>query len=290
MNHLFLLQAFGDNLISLKLLSNYPNNSFKVHGTALSREIIKIVPFTYTNFVQIYDNIPAFYNIKKSTLINIFRDFIHLVRYIRYNIPVDERIFFEKDDFRFKLLKIFCFKHNFVAAKRRQNIYIDRFEMLKSHMNSKEASLVSSHSFKLTGKCALINPTGRNKLRHISPAVLEELLRHLKQHGFSVCLIDHLTIYSAFAEKVDNYYSRTSLEDAVEILKNSDLYCGPDSLFMHLAYFYEKPFFCVMNYDSSYFLPPESDFCSCIIYGENKKELSVIFSAFLGKLNNEVMD
>ena len=48
----------------------------------------------------------------------------------------------------------------------------------------------------------------------------------------------------------------TSLISARELIKESDFFVGTDSFLIHLAYFYNKSFFIVFNYEYFDFLPP----------------------------------
>ncbi|GAB1536523.1 glycosyltransferase family 9 protein [Geovibrio sp. ADMFC3] len=286
MKHIFLLQAFGDNLVSLRLLKNFIGQDIRVHGTSLTEQIVEIVKVDEFKIEQIYDGIPAFYNLRKEPLLKSVKDFIFLIKYIKANIPSNEPVFFEKDDFRFKLMKLLLNRHILKAAKKEIGFYEDRAKVFESCLNTK-IEFTSSKDFKLQGRSVVINPVGRNETRHLNKAILAFLVKSLKSSDFTISIIDHLGLYSEFESEVDNYYRKTSLKEAVNILKSADVYCGPDSLFIHLAYYYRKPYFCIMNYDSSYFLPPHSEFCSICISGDGMELLPSKFGAWLQDLEKK---
>lgn len=285
MKHIFLLQAFGDNLISLTLLRNSHSHEITVHGTSLTKQIAEIIEVNDVNFKKVYDGIPAFYNFKKESFMKSVKDFIFLIKYIKVNVPSNELVFFEKDDFRFKLMKLFLNSYTLKAASKEIGFYQDRAKVIERNLG-KRIEFALSKDFKLRGKSVVINPVGRNEVRHLRKDILDFLVKRMKNLDFTISLIDYLGVYSEFESNVDNYYTKTSLKEAVNILKNADVYCGPDSLFIHLAYFYQKPFFCIMNYDSSYFLPPGSEFCSICI-SDGKKNLPKKFEAWLQDLEKK---
>ena len=253
MKHIFLLQAYGDNAISLYILKQFCfKNDYKVHGTNLTKEIIDIVGFE-ANFIKIFEKIPAFYNMRKDGVFYAIRDFFVLYRYIKLNIPINEELYFEKKDFRFKILSFLLTDYKLNSPEYNINVYEDR---AISFCKKFDKNVIVYNNKKVNKKKSiLINPTGRSETRHLNKSVLEELLFILKQHEISIYFVDYLGIYETFRDKVDFYYKNTSLKEAADILRNVDLYCGPDSLFLHLAFVLNKRFFCIMNYDSSYFLP-----------------------------------
>ncbi len=285
MKHIFLLLAYGDNLTSLSLLGNVTNSNIRIHGTSLTKEVSKLLEQEDLQIHDVFKQIPAFYDVKKCGVMKSLKDFWYFIQYVRKNISKHEALFFEKNDFRYKLLKIIFFRYKMSSIHKHDNFYSDKRAALSAFLNvnlTYQGSVVMPEQ-KQT-KTILINPTGRVALRNLEKGVLESIVMFLTNGGYQIHLIDHLKLYSNLSKKVYRYYDHTSLTQAVTILKSVDLYCGPDSLFIHLAYVFNTPYFVILNYDSSYFLPPKSKNCSFIKshpHADKNKDLIKVFEKWL---------
>lgn len=255
--HFFLLQAYGDNLVTLSILNQLSDSPpLIVHGTKLTQIIAKILNVSI-EFHMVFDSIPSFYHIRQDGGLNAFISFFKLIHYINNTIPKGSQIVFEKSDFRLYLLKQLCPGYYFRAPFSKHNFYIDKAtcfsNLLKTPMLKFTQPLRPNNP-----KRILINPTGSRSIKNLSFSILNNIIEIITELNIEIDFIDYQNIYTLFEHKVSNYYTNTTLEEAVLLLRNVDAYCGPDSLFIHLAYNYEKPFFCFMNYESSYYLPPNS--------------------------------
>jgi ADP-heptose:LPS heptosyltransferase len=279
MKHIFLLQAFGDNVISLHNIEKYKKQGeFKIYGTNLTEDIKKILEFNIDT-IKIFNEIPSFYNIRKDGFLEAIKDFYKLIIFIKISIPIHSELIFEKDDFRFRLIKLCLPSYKLIAPKVDRNVYTDRAKTILSK-NSLDIFISSSHTD--IKQSILINPTGRNEKRYLSKNVIFGVLNELNERDIEVHFVDYLGVYSYIQNDVSFYYKNTKLYEAVNILKKVDLYCGPDSLFIHLAYVFQKKYFCIMNYDSSYFMPPNTNENSYILKNrDNFNEMGESFSKWI---------
>lgn len=276
MKYLFLMQAFGDNVVSLSNVMRLNNSeSIRIFGTGLTNDIVRNLSYDI-KINKVFDDIPSFYNIRRDGILKSVKDFLFLIKYIKENIPIQSDILLEKKDFRFKILKALLRDYKLFAVDKELNIYIDRARFLGINSKIFQRKKIMDQNI----DSILINPTGRSDTRHLSPKVMNAIIQNFKEYDLKIYLIDYLGFYKDFEKEVDFYYSKIKLNKAVDILKKVDLYCGPDSLFIHLAYVLDKNYFCIMNYDSSYFMPPAAiDNSHILVNKSNLNELKL-------KINN----
>lgn len=89
------LLALGDNLISLSLLQQL-NDEVHILGTQHTKNILNLMGLQKNIHInKVFEDIPAFYDIKKKGIISACRDFYKFIKYIRSN-DIDELIFEKK--------------------------------------------------------------------------------------------------------------------------------------------------------------------------------------------------
>ena len=87
-------------------------------------------------------------------------------------------------------------------------------------------------------------------------AAIDSILHMVTEFGTEVCLIDVDGRYAVLQSRIHTYLRRPSLNDAVMALREADRYIGPDSFFMHLAYYFRIPFLAFFRPTDMYFAPP----------------------------------
>ena len=77
------LLALGDNLISLSLLEQL-DEKVKILGTKHTQNISKLIDVEDKLDIDIvFDEIPAFYDIKKMGILKAIKDFYKFIKYIK---------------------------------------------------------------------------------------------------------------------------------------------------------------------------------------------------------------
>ncbi len=81
MKYYLSLQALGDNLISLSSLAQL-NIRVNILGTKHTKNIIKLIGLEDKFAIQVvFDDIPAFYDIRKKGLVKAIKDLYSLISY-----------------------------------------------------------------------------------------------------------------------------------------------------------------------------------------------------------------
>lgn len=247
------LLALGDNLISLAFLRQL-SDEIHVLGTKHTNNILKLIGSKENIHIhKVFEDIPAFYDIKKRGLISACRDFYKFIRYVRSN-GIDELVF-EKKDFRSTMIAILTKAKVFYPDSFVCNAYKNRRELI-SEVYKNDVAL-NTYKLELHDvKIVVINPLTRLEKRNIKHQHLSFMCKKLKQNGYETYLIDLEKKYTQLEEDVTHYLTNTSLEDVKELILKADLYIGADSFLIHLAYYLKKNFFMIFYRDNYDFLPP----------------------------------
>ncbi len=252
--------GYGDSIITAMILelcgydSINKNLDVRVIGnnnTAVVWNILGLQP--HANIIA-FDDIPAFYDLKNSNLVGIVRDFYQFRRILN-TLRDGDILFFEKpSEIRSNLLlKGSSLLPVFVPQKN--NAYLDRAKVL-GDLFSKKITFPEAHKPKCPAKSVLINPSARQKSRVLDFNTINILIEISCSLGVEVTLLDFYGNLSSFESKVAHYEYRPVLEKSIELLKNSDRYIGPDSFFVHLAYFFKVPQLAFFKSSWIYFCPP----------------------------------
>lgn len=257
MKYFLSLQSFGDNLISLYLLSQI-DGKIKILGTKHTQNIARLMEVEdKVNIDVIFDDIPAFYDVKKRGMVKAFKDMFKFRQYIKeHNI---KELFFEKQDIRTQMLTFGLSKY--IATKNlTKQVYINRKNLIEKYYTStiKLKSSIKPSKGKETNRI-LISPSSRIQDKNIRKNDCDIIIAILKEFNFTIQLVDYTGDYIEYKDKVNEYYHNTTLSDVKELIVKSDFFIGADSFLVHLAYFFEKAFFIVFNFESFEFLPPNAD-------------------------------
>ena len=253
MKYYLSIQALGDNLISLSLLEQL-NTKVNILGTKHTKNIVKLIGLEDKFDIQVvFDDIPAFYDIRKQGLAKAIKDLYSFIRYIqKYQIL---EIIFEKKDFRSSLISLVTNAKIHYPDSLNSKVYENRKELIEN-IYQQQISL-NSYILKIDNlKRIVINPLTRVELRNIKKSHLGFIINELSKYDYEIYLIDIEKRYQEFENKVQYYLTNTTLEDVKQLIDECDLYIGGDSFLIHLAYYLQKNYFMIFNIDNYYFLPP----------------------------------
>ncbi len=248
--YFLLLKGLGDNLITLSLISKVANE-VNILGTQHTKNIADLIKFN-SEITTIFSDIPAFYDIKKKGFIKAIKDIFYLRKYLKNNV---NNLVFETKDWRVKVLT-FNLKINTFYPQSNKDIYINRKKIIESIYNIK-IDLITDYPRYNNIKTILINPATRKHYKNITHKNLSAIIDSLKSK-YNIILIDHSKEYQNFFNKIDKYVTNTTLNDVKNIMQQVDFYIGGDSFLVHMAYYFNKPYFIVFNRETDDFLPPNA--------------------------------
>ncbi|RKU90432.1 glycosyltransferase 9 family protein [Helicobacter pylori] len=254
--HVACLLALGDNLITLSLLKEIAfkqQQPLKILGTRLTLQIARLLECEkHFEIIPVFENIPAFYDLKKQGIFLAMKDFLWLLKAIKKHKI--KHLVLEKQDFRSASLAKFI--PITTPNKEIKNVYQNRqelFSQIYGHVFDH-----SSYPMNLKNpRKILINPFTRSIERSIPLEHLKIVLKLLKP--FCVTLLDFEERYAFLKDKVAHYRAKTSLEEVKNLILESDLYIGGDSFLIHLAYYLKKNYFIFFYKDNDDFMPPKNE-------------------------------
>jgi ADP-heptose:LPS heptosyltransferase len=250
-NYICLL-ALGDVLISLSLLAKI-DKKITILGTQHTKNIIDLIGLNNQfHLVILFDNIPAFYDVKNQGIIKAIKDLYIFIRYIRQH-KIKELVL-EKKDFRSNIIKFFT-NTKLYFPNSTDKVYIGRKNVINNLYNAN----IDLNSYQLNisnPKTIIINPLTRESYRNIKNNHLQYILDELSKYNYEIYLLDTENKYSKFQNKVNHYLTNTTLEDVKNLLNKCDLYIGGDSFLIHLAYYLKRNYFMIFYRDNDDFMPP----------------------------------
>ena len=249
------LLAYGDNLISLSLLAKLKcKKDVTLLGTGLTREVVEFIPDLDIPIVTLFERIPAFYDVNTRGIISAVSDWRALLKKLPAEAEQGGVFLLEKTDFRSVLLAK-SISPKVLGPEKGQNVYEDRRNLIHAVLGEQvpldEAARLRSLPQRVT-----INPASRVSAKAVAANTLGYLISYLKKHDVQVQLIDPNHEHAKLKDAVDSYHCNTSFHQAVELVRECDLYIGADSLFVHFAYHFGIPFLVLFNYKNIYFAPP----------------------------------
>ncbi|MGL2492810.1 glycosyltransferase family 9 protein [Helicobacter pylori] len=254
--HVACLLALGDNLITLSLLKEIAfkqQQPLKILGTRLTLKIAKLLECEkHFEIIPIFENIPAFYDLKKQGVFWAIKDFLWLLKALKKHKI--KHLILEKQDFRSALLSPFV--SITTPNKEIKNVYQNRQELFSQIYGHVFDNSQYSMSVK-NPKKILINPFTRSIERSIPLEHLQIVLKLLKP--FCVTLLDFEERYAFLQNEAAHYRAKTSLEEVKNLILESDLYIGGDSFLIHLAYYLKKNYFIFFYRDNDDFMPPKNE-------------------------------
>ncbi len=253
--HVACLLALGDNLITLSLLKEIASKQqqpLKILGTHLTLKIARLLECEkHFEIIPLFENVPAFYDLKKQGVFLAMKDFLWLLKAIKKHKI--KHLILEKQDFRSASLAAFI--PISAPNKEIKNVYQNRqelFSQIYGHVFDYSPYLMNLKN----PKKILINPFTRSTDRSIPLEHLQIILKLLKP--FCVTLLDFEERYAFLQNEAAHYRAKTSLEEVKNLILESDLYIGGDSLLIHLAYYLKKNYFIFFYRDNDDFMPPNS--------------------------------
>lgn len=251
MKYYVLLQASGDNLITLQMLDQL-KEEVNIIGTKGTRDIANMIGVSSNiNIMVAFREVPSFYRVRDKGIIKALVDILRFRVLIKKLKPTC--LVFEKGGMRAKLLSFGI--SELLYSDITKHAYINRRLLIEKSSNS----FVSLKLSALPGKNIkniLICPSSGSVSRNISRKDLKSMIEIFSRCQYNIKIIDYAGEYKDFKSTVNQYFSNTSLISARELIKESDFFVGTDSFLIHLAYFYNKSFFIVFNYEYFDFLPP----------------------------------
>ena len=252
--HLNLL-SFGDNLISLSLLAKLRKKSgVTIVGTALTERIAVLVPHLDIPIVVVSDHVPSFYDLRKRGPRAAVVEMLNLRRAITRLSGPDDGFVFEKGGWRRHLLIGAAGRRSWSPVRRR-NVYEDRRDVLNAVFDDAIA-LDSAQRLGQAPRTVTINPASRVDAKAISQPTLTSMVTYLQRRSIEVRLLDPDRKHGELQHAVSEYLTGTTLEQAVALVENCDLYIGADSLLVHVAYQRRTPVLVLYNEANLYFAPP----------------------------------
>ncbi len=247
------LLALGDNLISLSLLEQL-DSKVNILGTKHTLNIARLINIeNKLNIKIVFEDIPAFYDIKKQGIFKSLIDFYKFINFIKKN-DIDELVF-EKEDFRTALIAFFTKIKISTPNIQNSKIYSNRKELIENIYHKK--TNLNNYNLQLKNpRIIVINPLTRVELKNINKDELHYLLKLLKSKNYEIYLIDIEKKYQEFQDNVTHYLTNTTLSDVKQLIGKCDLYIGGDSFLIHLAYYLKRNYFIFFYRDNDDFLPP----------------------------------
>jgi hypothetical protein len=253
--------GFGDSLITAMTLELLESNmttekiDFRVVGNKNTVAVWKILGFNTVANVTIFEDVPAFYNFSESKLIDVFRDLCRFRLFLK-TLPNKDTLFFERpSDIRSNLLVKGLPLYS-VYVSQKSNAYLDRAKVL-GDIFSQKITFPGICNIKITAKSLLINPSARQRSRVLDFDTIRFVIEIALTFNIKVTLLDFYGELSFFEKKVTCYVFRPDLDQSIKLLKESDRYIGPDSFFVHLAYYFRVPQLAFFRRNWTYFTPPD---------------------------------
>jgi hypothetical protein len=250
------LRVYGDCLISLSLLDQIrePAHELIVLGTPVTQQVATLTGLTRHAIRHVLPRAAAFYDVKVQGPARALADLHAVRRQLAAMLRAGDRVLVEQRDWRNGLLA-----PGGLAAIQQPgkgaSIYVDRAALLE-RVFGMPVRLPTCRRPGPGGTTLLINPGARQAFRTLPRPVIEHVLAYARARELRVCLLDPHGLHGDLAPGVAHYEAQPSLERAVTLLREHDLYVGADSFFLHLALHFGVPLFALTPWTSFYFAPP----------------------------------
>lgn len=284
MVYIFSILGYGDCLITLSLLEQQPDvvkTNWIVVGTKVTADVAKLMRHPLS-VLSVLSDTASFYTIKEKGLLRAAVDVLAIRRWSKQMLKHDDVLVFEKEDWRNAWLvpkKI----NSIRQVPRQENAYIDRARALQEFcppLTLPPCKTLSNRPSQL-----LLNPSARHHSRTLKGPVIDAIIDAARNVRAEVCLIDIDGKFKEWRNQVALYRNSPELKESIALLEKTDCYIGPDSFFLHLAYYHKIPFFGFFYRQNMYFAPPGMINAGNYIYFDEAQDLSKLkakLSAFLG--------
>lgn len=257
MIHFLSWLAFGDCLISGSLLEQVEglDKRARVVGTSITEAVFPLLRRPLAVDAMVFTGMPAFYAVRAHSPWTSIRHLQVASSWVGRNLQAGDIAVFENGaSVRNAVIcsRAACRR---VEVPRMRGAYQDRYDcysaLLPGMQPFQPAALPDARATRL-----LVNPCARSRDRQLPIAMVERLLRRAAVKGVETVLLDVNGDFAVLREQVTLYAREPALADSVALLKSSDRYVGPDSFFVHLAYYFRVPSLSVFHRDNVYFMPP----------------------------------
>jgi hypothetical protein len=194
----------------------------------------------------------AFYTIKENGPWHALRDFAALRRGLTKFAGPGDVFAFERWDLRNVAVKPLRSKGGY--APKSASAYVDRRALVRELFGAAPEWPTPARPA-ASIRSVVVDPCARFRHRWLSPQIVDNILAVSQSNGWAVTLLDPCKRYAAYRDRVECCLPVPSLTEAVARLRATNLYIGPDSFFIHLAYYFGVPFFDFYP-DNLYFQTP----------------------------------
>ncbi len=252
--------GYGDALISLQLLQQTAASAVPllIAGTSVTQEIQSKIVGTDIAVARVLPGHAAFFRIRYAGLRQSLQEILAFRAWAEATLTADDIVLFEKPDVRNRLILGRC-RARRVEPQVTDSSYLDRKRMIEQ-VTGCELALPDCAQPAQAPRSVLINPSAAALHREIALPVMHNLITLFRQHGLRISITDPDGKFLGNRELFDEYHGRLDLTAAAALVRNHDVYVGPDSFFIHLAYYLRVPFIALVpTVDFNfYFAPPAS--------------------------------
>jgi hypothetical protein len=241
MLHILSAMGYGDCLITLSLLEKLElaSHEYQIVGTTVTERVSALLNKPLS-IIPVLADAAAFYTIKQHGPWKALIDMVTVQQALGRLSRQGDTIAFERRDLRSVIIKPRgC--HG-IYAPQTHRAYKDR-QALVRQLFGRVPEWAPTRKPGTTVKSILINPCARYGNRWLAHEIMENVVSIAAEQRWAITLLDPCGRYGTFSSQVSCYEREISLSEAAALLKSSDLYIGPDSFFIHLAYYYRVPFF-----------------------------------------------
>jgi len=208
-------------------------------------------PFPLSNII--FGDLAAFYAIRQRGIGAAVREIIAFRKWAATTLSAKDILILESS-LPQNLLLIPRRTCPVLQVARVRSAYEDRERVLQPYLG--ELPFAPCVKPGRRARRVLINPSARARSRNIPIEAVAAAIRIAAEASAEVCLIDVDGRYDELRPRVHDYMARPTLTDAAKKLRDVDAYIGPDSFFMHLAYYFRVPFLAFFWPNNIYFAPP----------------------------------
>lgn len=231
------IRAFGDFAITTAVVKNHFAEKPDIILPGYLRKLYDALDGDkYYNIVDTMNinTSPAFFELHKIRTAKQMLRLTNEVLLINKHLKRKHRHFF---DYRNRRLNIFL--KRFTYPDINGNIYTAKIELLGRYLKKKAAADIVYPRIN-TVKRAIIFPGSRKAIKVVDTALVKKIL------GSGLFeTIDYA--YHESENPLDGSILFSDITGLKEIIMNYDIIISADSLPIHLAYFFNKPHFCIYN-------------------------------------------
>ena len=253
MNYIVTIKGHGDAIIST-ILSSY--SKFGAFIVICNKDSAQLLQSYISTDKIIFGDFSGLYDIRKQGLLKALKSLFKLITLLK-TMNYNDNIFFETNDFRYLIIKLFITAKTYAPKSNNKNIYIKRKNLFESTFNLFLINTTSQIIF--SNKYVIIFPKSRITSKEIDLDTLNLLINFLKSNNtiFKIALFknDKLTSLNKRYEEQVIYFN--DISDLITLIESSDIVISSDSLPLHVTYFLNKQLIPYYNNEiNEEWLPP----------------------------------